>query len=309
LGAACSALCAWLAARATGGAFLLRIEDIDRPRVVSGSAERIAEDLRWLGLDWDEGPDAPGLAAPYTQSQRTGLYEAAIALLSTHGHVFCCDCSRADIARAASAPHSGEQGPVYPGTCRYAAHTHRTFKRPPARRLAVPAGRVAFHDHVYGRVEIDVAVDAGDFVLQRGDGIFAYQLAVVVDDITQGITEVVRGADLLASTARQILLARLLGATPPLFGHAPLIVDPDGKRLAKRAHGISVRHHREAGGDPRAVVTCLARALGLAACHERHLTPSQLVPRFRWDRIARGQAPVDPRALLVGDSEVVQRAD
>src|SRR5690606_16668439 len=166
LGSAASALVAWLAARAAGGTFVLRVEDIDRPRVVPGMAERQLDDLRWLGLDWDEGPDVGGPYGPYVQSQRHERYEAALADLARRDLVYLCDCSRAEVARIASAPHAGEEGPRYPGLCRAHGLRERAWKRPPAVRLRVPEGEVvALHDRFQGEVVQDVAAAVGDFVL------------------------------------------------------------------------------------------------------------------------------------------------
>ncbi len=248
---------------------MLRVEDIDTPRVVLGSAERIAEDLVWLGLDTDEGPPPfvepeRGDHAPYTQSARSDRYIRALEHLEREGLVYRCDCSRAEIARAASAPHAGEEL-VYPGTCRELPQD-RAFKRPPALRLRVPAAEtIAFDDLCRGRNEERVAAAAGDFVLRRGDGIFAYQLAVALDDAEMRIDVVVRADDLLASTARQLLLARLLGyAEGPRYAHVPLVVGADGARLAKRARGATVRDLRARGLSPESVLGTLAHGLGLA---------------------------------------------
>jgi glutamyl-tRNA synthetase len=267
LGSAWTALASWAVARADGGEVVLRVEDLDPPRVVRGSAERILDDLRWLGLDWDEGPDVGGSFAPYTQSERGALYEAALRDLTARGLVYPCDCSRAEIARVASAPHPGDEA-VYPGTCRDAP-TDRAFKREPAMRLRLPEGiRERAIDGALGAIEQDLARECGDFVLRRGDGVFAYQLAVVVDDLAMGITDVVRGADLASSTPRQVFLARLLGqgkSAPPRYTHLPLVVANDGSRLAKRTGGASVRVLREAGIDPRAIIGKLAHGLGMTA--------------------------------------------
>jgi glutamyl-tRNA synthetase len=262
LGGAWTALASWALARRAGGALVLRIEDLDPPRVVRGSAERIVDDLEWLGLDWDEGPDVGGPFAPYAQSERGALYEAAIEALSRRGLVYACDCSRAEIARVASAPHPGDEA-VYPGTCRDAP-AGRIFKRDPALRLRLPEGaRETIDDGVLGLIEQDVARECGDFVLRRGDGVFAYQLAVVVDDLAMGITDVIRGADLASSTPRQALLARLLGGVPPRYAHLPLVVATDGARLAKRTGGASVHALREAGIAASAIVGKLAHGLGM----------------------------------------------
>jgi glutamyl-tRNA synthetase len=243
-----------------GGRLVVRIEDLDPPRVVRGADKDILADLRWMGIAWDEGPDVGGPHAPYTQSARSVLYEAALGSLAARGLTYPCDCSRAEIARIASAPHAGEEL-VYPGTCRD-ADPARSLKRPPAIRLRVPPGAVGFDDAVMGRFEHDVAREVGDFVLRRGDGVFAYQLAVTADDLAMRITDVVRGADLLASTPRQILLARLLGGVPPRYLHVPLVVATDGSRLAKRTPGGTIRALREAGLAPEEVVATLRAGLG-----------------------------------------------
>jgi glutamyl-tRNA synthetase len=260
LGGAWTALASWVLAKAAGGASVMRVEDIDTPRVAFGSAERILDDVAWLGLTWDEGP--------FWQSKRAARYEAALATLEAAGLTYPCDCSRAEIARVASAPHEGEETP-YPGTCRD-KDPAREPKRPPSVRLRVPDEEFAFDDRVCGRVVQRPSAAAGDFVLRRGDGIFAYQLVVVVDDLEMGITDVVRGADLLSSTPRQILLARLLGggggAPPrPRYAHVPLVVATDGARLAKRTPGASVRALRDAGVPAGEIVGELAFGLGLAA--------------------------------------------
>ena len=268
LGGAWTALASWRLARASAGArgtTVLRMEDIDTPRVVQGSAARIAEDLAWLGLDWDESPAQGGPHAPYTQSERLPLYDAALAKLTSLGLVYPCDCSRAEISRVASAPHAGEEL-IYPGTCREAPKD-RELKRSPALRLRVPDGAtVTFHDLARGRVEQHVDVSVGDFVLRRGDGVYAYQLVVAVDDAAMNISHVVRGGDLLASTARQILLMRLLGVTEPhipRYAHVPMVVAPEGDRLAKRAGSATIRALRDRGITAEEIVTTLGAALGV----------------------------------------------
>jgi glutamyl-tRNA synthetase len=267
LGGAWTALASWGLARRETGAFVLRLEDLDPPRVVPGSTARILDDLAWLGLDWDEGPNVPvGPCAPYTQSARGPSYETAIATLAERGLVYPCDCSRAEIARVASAPHAGEEA-VYPGTCRDASPS-RVFKRDPALRLRVPSGGdavVRVEDGALGTLTQDLARECGDFVLRRGDGVFAYQLAVVVDDLAMGITDVVRGEDLAASTPRQVYLARLLDGVVPRYAHLPMVVAADGSRLAKRTGGASVRALREAGVTAREIVGKLAYGLGMTA--------------------------------------------
>jgi glutamyl-tRNA synthetase len=265
LGSAAAAVLCAAAAIKVPGTLVLRIEDIDTPRVVPGQAARIVDDLHWLGIRFNEGPGIGGALGPYVQSERRELYEAAIEKLARRGLVYFCDCSRAEIARVASAPHEGDEGPRYPGTCREFGMKLRSFRRPPAVRLAVPNdGRqiVTTNDLVLGPHTENVAAVTGDFVLKRGDGVFAYQLAVVVDDIAMGITDVVRGADLATSSARQVLLNRLLGGEPPRFAHIPLLVAELGRRLAKRDGGMTIREQRMAGRDPREIVRKVAKAYG-----------------------------------------------
>jgi len=296
LGSAAAAIVAWCSARVAAGVLVLRVEDLDRPRVVPGVEERQLEDLRWLGLDWHEGPDVGGPRAPYRQSERGAAYEAAIAALAARDLVYLCDCSRADIARVASAPHPGEEGPRYPGTCRAHGMASRAWKRPPALRLRVPDRDVVVQDALQGEIRQNVWRTVGDFVLRRGDSVHAYQLAVVVDDLAMGITEVVRGADLLASAPRQALLAELLGGTPPRFAHLPMVTAPDAGRLAKRAGGATLRERRDAGVAAEQVVAVLARALGLADVGA--LTVLDLCSRFDRDRLrGRTIAPLDAEAF------------
>lgn len=274
LGGASCALASFVLARASGGRFVVRVEDLDPPRVVAGSAERILEDLAWLGLMWDEGPNLAtdggagerGDRGPYAQSARSDLYRAAVDELSAAGLVYPCDCSRAELARAASAPHAGEEL-VYPGTCRN-ADPRRAMKREPALRVRVPEGvTVRFVDGVVGETEQRLDTSVGDFVIVRGDGVFAYQLAVLVDDVAMGITDVVRGADLLGSTPRQIFLGRALGhdgSALPRYHHLPLVLDHEGQRLAKRTPGAHVRALREHGVSRDAILGVLAHGLGLS---------------------------------------------
>ena len=286
LGSAAAGLIAWLLARSVGASFVLRVEDIDTPRVVRGMVERQLDDLRWLGLDWDEGPDVGGPFAPYAQSERFELYEEALADLGRRGLTYLCDCSRAEVARVASAPHVGEEGPRYPGLCRAFGMRERGWKRPPAVRLRVPDDAViTVHDRFQGEVVQDVARAVGDFVLKRGDGVYSYQLAVVVDDLAMRIGEVVRAVDLLDSAPRQVLLARLLGGTPPSFAHLPLVLAHDGARLAKRAHGVPIRNRRDAGQSAASLVAELAWLLGLIDAEAGEITPRELLACFDPSRL------------------------
>ena len=221
LGSLVAAVGSWLFARAAGGRWLVRMEDLDAPRVVPGSADEILDALQRYELTWDGGV--------VFQSHRIAMYERALLTLRTKGLVYDCACSRADLARSASAPFGAE--PVYPGTCRGGLPSGRA---PRAIRFRVPDEVIAFDDVVLGRVEERVGAVIGDFVVKRADGPFAYQLAVVVDDAEQGVTEVVRGADLLASTARQIALQRALDLPTPGYAHLPLVVSADGAKIGKR---------------------------------------------------------------------------
>jgi glutamyl-tRNA synthetase len=240
-------------ARRDAGVVVLRVEDLDSPRVEPGAQARIEEDLRWLGLDWDEGP--------FLQSERTSLYEAAIGLLADSGLVYPCDCSRSEIARVASAPHAGEEV-WYPGLCRERDPARR-MRRPPALRVRVPDEVIGYDDLAVGAVEQNLHGEVGDFVVKRGDGVFAYQLAVVVDDLAMGITHVVRGDDLVSSTPRQVWLARALGGDAPRYAHVPLVTAGDGARLEKRTRGGLVRELREMGVAAQRIVGELAHGLGL----------------------------------------------
>jgi glutamyl-tRNA synthetase len=274
LGNARTALLAWLDARSAGGTFLLRLEDLDRPRVLPGAEDALLGDLAWLGIDWDEGPDRGGPCAPYKQSQRVDRYDAAIDRLLAEGSAFLCACSRLDVARAASAPHDlgagdlDDHGPRYAGTCRglppaeVAARAASQGRRA-AVRFDGRGARIDFLDEVHGRVEVGPqGVD--DFVLRRADGTAAYQLAVVVDDAAMGVTRVVRGDDLIGSTPRQLALYRALDLPPPAFAHVPLVLAPGGERLAKRTRPASLASLRERGVAPETVLAALAISAGLA---------------------------------------------
>jgi glutamyl-tRNA synthetase len=304
LGNARTALLSWLAARGAGAGYVMRVEDLDGPRVKPGLEGLILAELRWLGLDWDEGPDVGGPRGPYRQSERSARYEEALARLRAAGRVYPCFCSRAEIAAASQAPHGpADEGPRYPGTCRSlsSAEVGRRVDagRRPAWRFAVPAGPVAFDDGVHGAQAFDVAATVGDFVVARADGVASYQLAVVVDDAAMAVTDVVRGDDLLASTARQLLLYRALELPIPRFAHLPLVVGADGERLAKRHGARSLGELRDAGADPRAVAGLLAEISGLAPPGAR-LLPRDLVAGFDLRRIPRAPArlPGEQNAAL-----------
>lgn len=243
-------------ARAAGGTLILRVEDLDRARCRTEYVDALFEDLRWFGFEWQEGPDLGGPYQPYFQSQRLHLYRETFRRLREQGLLFPCTCSRKDIALALSAPHAGDEEPVYPGTCRGNASTDdapdRDFRG--AWRFRVPDGEVIrFKDGCQGEQQFIAGVDFGDFVVWRSDDLPSYQLACVTDDLLMGITEVVRGVDLLASTARQILLFRALGKSPPSYFHCPLILDERGRRLAKRHDSLSLRAMGGSGLTPEQI--------------------------------------------------------
>ncbi len=239
---------AWERARQAGGALVLRVEDLDAPRCRPEFVSGIIEDLRWLGIDWDEGPDCGGPFAPYEQSRRLPLYLDAWRRLNAAGHIYPSAHSRRDVERALSAPHEGEEGPVFPAQLR--PESFERVEEPGAVnwRIRLPYGRVVrFRDALAGDCEFVAGRDFGDFLVWRKDGWPSYELAVVADDAAMGVSEVVRGADLLLSTARQILLYEALGWAPPLFCHCPLVRDAQGRRLAKRAAGLSIAELRARG--------------------------------------------------------------
>ncbi|WP_130810416.1 tRNA glutamyl-Q(34) synthetase GluQRS [Olsenella sp. Marseille-P4559] len=288
LGNVFSALMAWLSARNAGGSMALRIEDLDPRAQGRSTAELLMEDLSWLGLDWDEGP--------YFQSKRGDLYSAAIGRLSSRGLTYPCFCTRSEL-HAATAPHASDGTYVYQGTCRNLSPDEIVRKsrlRPPATRLRVPhendpTGTISFDDLVYGRHTEVLAHECGDFLVRRSDGVVAYQLAVVVDDALMGVTQVVRGHDLLGSVPRQIYLQRLLGFPTPSYAHVPLLINPDGRRLSKRDHDLDLGIIRESGYSSHQVVGFLASLVGLAE-RDEEISADELVPRFSWNAL-RGHGP------------------
>ena len=282
-------LLAWLSARQKGGRVILRIEDLDTARCPARYGEQMCRDIHWLGLDWDEGPGVGGPNGPYEQSRRTGLYQAALARLEAQGLVYPCFCTRAEL-HAASAPHREDGQVVYPGTCRRlspeeAAERARRTGRPPALRLRVPEEAIAFPDGHMGTYREYLPRDCGDFLLRRSDGMFAYQLAVVVDDAAMGVTEVVRGADLLASTPRQLLLYRLLGLRPPAFYHFPLLLGSDGQRLSKRNADAGL----DTLGQRYTAPEILGKLAYLAGFNPsaKPRTGESLLADFGWDKVPR----------------------
>jgi glutamyl-tRNA synthetase len=279
---------AWLALRSRGGRVILRLEDIDSPRIKQTAAEMALADLPWLGLDWDEGPDVSGPHAPYVQTQRLPRYRVALRHLQAQELVYPCTCTRTDVQLAASAPHLGQEGPIYPGTCagRSVADAENLTGRPFAWRFRASARIREFDDAVAGAQRASVAQDLGDFVVVKADGTPAYQLAVVVDDAAMGITEVLRGDDLLPSAFRQLDLYAALGLSPPRFAHVPLVVGPDGKRLAKRHGDTRISLLRDRGIAPERLVGLLAWSCGLAETRAP-LCPRDLLRDFDLARVPR----------------------
>ena len=243
-------------ARENGGTLVLRIEDLDPDRYRSDFCEAMFDDLRWFGLQWNEGPDIGGKFGPYRQSERRQYYLDAWEKLRRGGFIYPCTCSRRDVLSAAGAPHSENDEPIYPGTCRPRVGAVAVANKPSGInwRFRVPDGeRLSFVDQCLGEQSAIAGKDFGDFIVWRKDDVPAYQLAVVVDDAAMQITEVVRGADLITSTFRQLLLYRALGLEPPQFYHAPLILDSLGNRLAKRHTSLTLRALRAAGANPESL--------------------------------------------------------
>ena len=278
LGNVFSALMAWASVRSQNGSLILRIEDLDIRAHNPQHTSLLLDDLQWLGLTWDKGP--------YYQSKRTELYQEALSDLRQRGLLYPCFCSRADL-HAAQAPHASDGTYVYAGTCRNLSQSEReelSTHKIPATRMQVPNKIYTFEDRVYGPTSQNLAESCGDFIVQRADGVFAYQLAVVVDDADMGITEVVRGSDLLSSTPRQLYLQDVLGLSHPLYAHLPLLVAPDGRRLSKRNHDLDLGVLRSQGKTPEEILGFLAYCAGLTEESEP-LSAVQIANRFAWETL------------------------
>ena len=276
LGNVFSALMAWASVRSQNGSFILRIEDLDIRAHNPQYTSLLLDDLQWLGLTWDKGP--------YYQSKRTELYQEALLDLRQQGLLYPCFCSRVDL-HAAQAPHASDGTYVYAGTCRNLSQSKReelSAHKIPATRMQVPNAIYTFEDRVYGPTSQNLTESCGDFIVQRADGVFAYQLAVVVDDADMGITEVVRGSDLLSSTPRQLYLQDVLGLSHPLYAHLPLLVAPDGRRLSKRNHDLDLGVLRSQGKTPEEILGFLAYCVGLTKENEP-LSAVQIANRFSWE--------------------------
>ena len=258
-----TALFTWLQARLSGGRYIIRVDDLDTSRNVAGAVQQIVADLKWLGLGVEDSDlDENGLAI-YIQSERLMHYQHAFETLQRQKLIFPCNCSRKDIATAAAPPGPGKPASIYPGTCR-PGNNHKTIEPSVASwRFLVCDLEVSFVDDILGQQHSNLAVESGDFVVKRKDGIFAYQLASVVDDILLGVTDVVRGADLMNSTARQIVLFRALGVTEPRFWHVPLMQDDQGNKLSKRDGSDSLVAWKQQGMSAQLVIGTLAASSGL----------------------------------------------
>ncbi len=280
-------LIAWLSAKSQGGEILFRSEDLDPDRSRSAYALQAQRDLEALGLFWDREESC--------QSRRFDFYKSQLRRLEDRGLVYPCFCSRAQL-HAASAPHASDGEPLYAGTCRSltpAQIAEKSRTRSPALRLRVPEETIAFEDLHYGPQSQYLPTGCGDFILRRSDGVYAYQLAVVADDGDMGVTQVVRGRDLLSSTPRQILLYRLLGYPEPEFGHTPLLVSSDGRRLSKRDGDTSLAGILGRGYSPRDVVGALACLAGLLP-EPAPAAPEELLPLFAWEKLPREDIPLPP---------------
>ena len=301
LGNARSFLLAWLSVRSRGGSLVLRIEDLDHPKVKPGAAAQALEDLRWLGLDWDEGPDAGGPRGPYVQSERRARYREALAALRAKGLAYPCVCSRSDVAEAQSAPHGRDPHSLaYSGTCRgrFGSWEEACAALPPGRlpvwRFRAPPGVSSFDDRFLGRRELDLAGELGDFALARDPDGAGYQLACAVDDAAMGITEVLRGDDLVDATHCQLAIQAALGLPRPAYVHVPLVVAEDGRRLAKRHGDTRLASLRAAGVPAARVVGLLAWWSGLAP-FGAECAPADLLPDFGLARVPRAPAVLDAR--------------
>ena len=281
LGNIFSAMLAWLSVRSRGGEMVLRIEDLDPDRCRPAYAETLKEDLLWLGLDWDREQEP--------QSARTEVYARQFQSLSHL--IYPCYCTRGEL-HAASAPHASDGRVLYAGTCRHLTQAQRAEKtKAPAWRLTVPDRVYGFEDGLQGWYEENLATECGDFIIRRADGVYAYQLAVVTDDGDGGITEVVRGMDLLDSTPRQLYLYELLGLKPPKFYHVPLLLAADGRRLSKRERDLDMGALRQRY-TPEALLGQLAHLSGLLE-HPEPASAADLAAIFRWDKVRKNPIVVE----------------
>ena len=298
LGNVWAMLAAWLSVRKQGGSMILRMEDLDPIRSKQVYAHQIIEDLAWLGLSYEEGPDCGGDYAPYAQDQRRHYYEKALEQLKEQELLYPCYCSRKDLM-AVRAPHRGEGANVYPGICRQLSIDERKLraeKKAPAMRFLMPDLEDCFYDLNYGKQCQSLQSETGDFILRRSDGIHAYQLAVVIDDALMGITEVVRGADLLSSTHRQRILYETLGYSSPTFGHVPLLVGRDGRRLSKRFQALDLGQLKSMGWKPEEMWGLLLFEAGMMD-KEEPITLKEAIEVFSWASMGQEDLKIDLEQL------------
>ena len=275
LGNVFAALLAWLSVRSKGGVFLLRMEDLDTQRTTGEYARQIREDLQWLGLSWD-------LETP-AQSLRSPVYDRYFALLQEKGLLYPCYCTRSQL-HSVNAPHLSDGTYVYPGTCRdLTEQQRRAFSRDPAWRVRVPEGSWCFTDRVQGEYCLDLSRECGDMVVRRADGVYVYQLAVTVDDGESGVTEVVRGMDLLSSAPRQMYLQELFGFPHPEYAHVPMLLSADGRRLSKRDRDMDLGYLRTRM-TAEELIGVLAAAAGLMETPQR-ISAGELASRFSWEMV------------------------
>ena len=290
----CSLL-AWCSVRSQGGRMILRHEDLDKPRCPVEYARQLEEDLCWLGLDWDEGGLNPdGSLSAYCQSQRTSLYQQALEELERKGLLYPCTCTRAQL-QVASAPHREDGTPIYPGNCRKGGIAP---DRPAAQRIKVDGQTIRVQDGHMGEICQHLPTECGDFVLRRSDGVFAYQLAVVVDDALMGVNQVVRGADLLDSTPRQVFLYHQLGYEPPQFYHLPLLLAADGRRLAKRDKDVNLEQLKNCY-NPEEIVGRLAYLAGQQSCIQP-LRAAELAQKFDWSKVPQNDICIPDKMFKIG---------
>ena len=298
LGNVFCSLLAWLYAKKSGGKIVLRIEDLDPQRCSLAKADALARELEWLGLTWDEGAYVSADSDAYFQSRRSDIYAHYFDKLRQADLVYPCFCSRGEL-HAAEAPHTSDGRIIYAGTCSQLTEAKRAAKeklRRPAWRVRVTDEPICFHDAHYGAQSLRLTEECGDFILRRSDGVYAYQLAVVIDDALMGVTQVVRGCDLLSSTPMQLYLYRLLGFTPPSFCHIPLLTDADGRRLAKRDGDLEISSLRKIYGAPEPIIGLLAYLAGQLDRPEP-LSAAELLPLFDAAKIPT-QNIVVPRDLI-----------
>jgi len=289
LGNVYSLLCAWTSARKSGGEMVLRIEDLDSVRCPRANAEILIEDLQWLGLDWDRGP--------YYQSERSDIYAKYVDELKAKDVTFLCFCSRGEL-HTADAPHLSDGRYRYPGTCRQLTKEQIDIKsiiRSPSLRVRVNEEPLSFKDYHYGSYTYDLSSDSGDFIIQRSDGVYAYQLAVVVDDALMGVTEVVRGVDLLDSVPVQMYLYKLLGWEHPNYCHIPLLLASDGRRLAKRDADLDLGQLRKKF-SPEKIIGYLAWQIGFSTTWES-LTAKEFMHEFDISKLPVKDIFIDVRSL------------